>query len=374
MIIGIDGNEANVVNKVGISEYGFELLDQFNEYQIPNIKYQIYLKRQPGSDFPKESEKWHYRIVKPAKLWTQFGLPFDLYTHSPRPSVFFSPTHYAPRFCPVPTVISIMDLSYIHYPQLFTAKDLYQLQNWTAYSVKNATKILTISEASKRDIIKFYSVSQDKVAVTYLGIKAISMTKTVDIDSLQEKYGISKDYILFVGTLQPRKNIVRLVEAYSKLLKDPKKIPQLLIVGKKGWLYEEILAAPKLYGVEEHVKFLEFVNDDQLHALYKHALFFILPSLYEGFGLPVLEAMSLGCPVITSNVSSLPEAGGDAAFYIDPMNIDEITHAMEKLLADKKLRDAMTEKGYQQVKKFSWEKTAKKTLEILQEVGGNHAG
>lgn len=387
MIIGIDGNEANVEHKVGISEYGFELLRQFNEDQISplrqgfegqaNLQFQIYLKQSPRDDLPQETENWQYRVVKPAKLWTQVGLPLDLYRHRPRPDVFFTPTHYAPRFSPVPTVVSIMDVSYIHYPELFKQKDLYQLKNWTAYSVKNAAKILTISEASKRDIIKFYQVPESKVVVTYLGIKPIAMTETVDIKSLTAKFGISKDYILFVGTLQPRKNIVRLIEAYSLALnyaeqnaEQRRKLPELVIVGKRGWLYEEILEAPKKYGVENHVKFLEFVNDEELHALYKNALFFVLPSLYEGFGLPVLEAMSLGCPVITSNVSSLPEAGGNAALYIDPMNVDDIAHAMKKLLADKKLRETMKEKGFAQAKKFSWEKTAKKTLEILEEVGG----
>jgi glycosyltransferase involved in cell wall biosynthesis len=203
MIIGIDGNEANVEKRVGIGEYSFELLKQFKEYQISsfdfaqdkNIKYQIYLKDKPREDLPEESAKWKYRIVGPSKLWTQIGLPFDLYFHKPRPDVFFSPTHYAPRFSPIPTVISIMDLSYIHFPELFRKSDLYQLRNWTAYSVRNAKKILTISQASKDDIIKEYGVPEDKVIVTYPGIKLktqMSKLKTTTQNSklLKERYGI----------------------------------------------------------------------------------------------------------------------------------------------------------------------------------------
>ena len=142
----------------------------------------------------------------------------------------------------------------------------------------------------------------------------------------------------------------------------------MVVVGKKGWQYEEILSAPKKFNVLENVLFLEFVSDDDLASLYKHALFFILPSLYEGFGLPVLEAMQYGCPVITSNVSSLPEAGGDAALYVNPDDVLDIKAKMETLISDGNLRAKMSEKGYEQVKKFSWEKTAKQTLDALRTI------
>ena len=184
---------------------------------------------------------------------------------------------------------------------------------------------------------------------------------------LKEKYKINKKYILFVGTLQPRKNIVRLIEAFSKIHHQQQL--NLVIVGKKGWMYEEILEAPKQYGIENQIKFLEFVPDEDLSLLYKNALCFVLPSLYEGFGLPVLEAMTQGCPVITSNVSSLPEAGGDAALYVNPEDVDEIAAKMQSLVKDEELRKTLIEKGYKQVKKFSWEKAARETLKVLEEVG-----
>lgn len=385
MIIGIDGNEANVENKVGIGEYAFELLKQFEKYQISsirqvfdsevqtrgtqdkNIKYQIYLKNEPREDLPKEREGWRYRIVHPRKLWTQIGLPFNLYLHKPRPDVFFTPTHYAPRFSPVPTVISIMDLSYIHFPQMFRQKDLYQLRNWTSYSVKKAKKILTISKASKDDIIKIYQIPEEKVVVTYPGIKLKTTMQNSKL--IREKYNIRRDYILFVGTLQPRKNITRLIEAFSKLSHTKKSEGMsLVIIGKKGWMYEEILKAPETFGIKDKVKFLDFVPDEDLPSFYQNALCFVLPSLYEGFGLPVLEAMQHGCSVITSNVSSLLEAGGDAALYVKPDDVDDIASKIKTLIEDKKLREELIKKGYNQIKKFSWEKTAKETLEVLEEV------
>lgn len=365
MIIGIDGNEANVEKRVGIGKYAFELLQQFEQFEISNLEFVIYLKSRPLEDLPKEREGWQYRVVGPSKLWTQFGLPLDLYLNKPRPNVFFSPTHYAPRFSPIPTAISIMDLSYIHYPEMFRKSDFLQLRNWTAYSVKKAAKVFTISQASKNDIIKCYHIEPSKVVVTYPGVKI----KTQMSKLLKEKYDIGGGYILFVGTLQPRKNIVRLIEAHSILIRqlaDPNIL--LVIVGKKGWLYEEILEAPKKFGIEDKVKFLEFVPDDNLPLLYKNAICFILPSLYEGFGLPVLEAMHYGTPVIVSNVSSLPEAGGEAVLYVDPTDTNDIAKKMAMLINNEKLRKELIKKGYKQVKKFSWGKTARETLKVLEEI------
>lgn len=368
MIIGIDGNEANVSKRVGIGEYSFELINQFNLSQIPNLKFIIYLKSNPLSHMPRERSGWNYRVLKPGKLWTQWRLPLDLYLHNPRPNVFFTPSHYSPRFSPIPTVISVMDLAYMHFPKMFNNNDLYQLKNWTAYSVKNAKKILTISKSSKNDIIKEYKVPAERVVVTYPGVKDFRYLtpRVYGMNQLKTNYDISDKFILFVGTLQPRKNIIRLIEAFSKL---NEKDIDLVIVGKRGWQYEDILETPKKLNVEKRVKFLESVNDEELSELYKYAKCFVLPSLYEGFGLPVIEAMKEGCPVITSNVSSLPEAGGDACLYVDPEDSADIASKIEMLINDEKLRKEMIEKGKKQVAKFSWEKTAEETLKVLMELG-----
>lgn len=371
MIIGIDGNEANVEKRVGISEYAFQLLTQFYNLK-QTAQFVIYLKDEPLDELPKQSKNWQYRILKPGKLWTQWRLPLDLFVSNPKPDVFFSPTHYAPRFSPIPTVVSVMDLSYLYFPEMFNKSDLLQLRNWTSYSVRKATRILTISNSSKDDIIKEYKVGKDKVVVTHLGIKeSVTLTPHIySMSQLKAKYDLSENYILFVGTLQPRKNITSLIKAFAKVIKNEKlpKDLELVIVGRKGWLYEEILAAPEELKIKNKVKFLENVEDDELPLFYKNALCFVLPSLYEGFGLPVLEAMKQGCPVITSNISSLPEAGGDAALYVDPEDIDDIAEKITQLVGSEKLRKELIEKGKAQVKKFSWEKTAKETLEVLEEV------
>ncbi len=369
MTIGINGYEAVVPRfgydpksglprRVGSGEYCFQLLLNLYKIDKKNI-YIIYLPQNPTADLPKERKNWRYKIVGPRKLWTLFGLSLELLLRRDI-DVFFSPTHYLPVFIPPPSAISILDVSYIHFPEFFKTSDLRQLNLWTKYSVGKAKKVFTISQASKDDIIKEYGVSEDKVIVTYPGIKIKNIMQNSKI--VKDKYGVEGEYVLFVGTLQPRKNIVRLIEAFSKLKNDVK----LVVIGKKGWLYEEILEAPKKYEIESQVKFLDFVADEDLPAFYKNATCFVLPSLYEGFGLPVLEAMQYGCPVITSNVSSLPEAGGDAALYVNPLDADDIKKKLELMINDKGLRIKLIEKGYEQIKKFNWEKTAKETLKALE--------
>lgn len=366
-MIGIDGNEANVQNRVGIGEYSFELIKKFNELKRHDIKFQIYLKNIPRFDMPRESENWTYKIFGPNKLWTQIALPLNLYAHFPRPDVFFTPSHYAPRFSPIPTAIAIMDLSYIYFPQLFAKSDLYQLKHWTAYSAKNANVIFTISESTRDDIIDEYKVSKDKVYITYPGIKSLQIHKTKSMDELQKKFGIPKKFILFVGTIQPRKNIGMLIQAFSKIAEKYKDV-DLVIVGKKGWLFEPIFKLPQEISIESRVHFLDFVSDEDLAAFYKNAICFVLPSLYEGFGLPILEAMQHGCPVITSSVSSLPEAGGDAALYVDPKDKDDIAKKIAELIENENLRKELVKKGYMHLKKFSWEKSAKETLSVLESI------
>lgn len=390
MIIGIDGNEANVQKRLGVGEYAWQLLNEFSRHQgiEDRQQFRIYLKQKPLPHMPAESKNWKYVVCGPSKAWTQVALPLNLFTKSPRPDVFFTPTHYAPRWSPIPTVVLILDVAYKLYPELFLKKDLYKLEKWTRYSVDNASAVLTISNSAKNDIIKYYNISEEKVHIIYPGIKSEIRNslqnagqakfetnlknKMQSSKQIQEKYNIASKYILFVGTLQPRKNIERLIEAYSRIVtksnaKDAN--VQLVIIGKKGWQYESILAAPEKFGVQNSVKFLDFVGDEDLPTFYENAEFFVLPSLYEGFGLPVLEAMKYGCPVLTSNISSMPEAGGDAALYCDPTDVADIAKQMEKVLTDTALRSRLSKKGLEQIKKFSWEKAAKETLEVLQEVG-----
>ena len=375
MTVGIDANEANVTSRVGISEYAYQILIKLYEFRkdgTTNHTFVIYLKSKPLDSLPQEEEWWRYKVVAPKKMWTQFALPLSLFVLRPRPDVFLTLTHYIPRFSPIPTIVSVMDLSFLHFPQTFKKKDLYKLSEWTKYSVKKAKRVITISQSSKDDIIKAYKVLPEKIKVIHLGLKEVLGIKNevLSMEDLAGKFNIKNNYILFVGTLQPGKNIARLIEAYSFLPEKLKGEYELVIVGKKGWLYEDILKAPEKYKVSERVLFLDYVLDADLPLFYINAKVFVLPSLYEGFGLPILEAMRYDCPVITSNISSLPEAGGDSALYFDPENVNDIKDKMEAVLTDEKLREKMIEKGRAHYKKFTWEKAARQVLETIEEVGG----
>jgi len=383
MKIGINGFEAVVPRfgyddkglprRVGSSEFCFQLLKNLSVLDKKN-EYVVYLPQEPTADMPKESSNWKYKVIPNKKLWTIFGLSKNLIKEK-NLDLFFSPTHYAPLFSSCPQIISILDVSYKRFPEMFPKKDLLKLALWGKLSIRRAKKIITISNSSKNDIINEYRVLANKVEVIPLGIKDVNASD-MNKSEFIEKYNLKNPYVLFVGTLQPRKNIAKLVEAFAKLesrIKNQEsrtKGLDLVIVGRKGWDYEKILSAPDKFGISERVKFLENVTNEDLPLFYKNAEVFVLPSLYEGFGLPILEAMQNECPVVTSNVSSLPEAGGDAALYFDPNDTDDIAEKIEKVISDPKLREEMVRKGKEQIKKFSWEKSAKEVIRVFETLKG----
>lgn len=367
--IWIDGYEANVRERVGSNQVAFELLVNLEKIDLEN-DYTILLPSKKMDDLPREREQWDYKILKPSLLWTRIALPLALYSSKFRPDVVFSPTHYIPRFSPVKRVVTIFDLAFLHFPEMFKQSDLWKLTNWTKFSCLNADHIITISNSSKKDIIDQYGISSEKITVAYPGYDEKIYKKIADkakIDQTLDKYNIKGDYIIYVGTLQPRKNLIRLMEAFA-----PLENLNLVVVGKakgegrQGWMYQDILDAPKKLGIEERVIFTGFVNKKKLVYLYSGAIALCLPSLYEGFGLPVVEAMATGVPVIVSNVSSLPEVVGKAGLLVDPYSIDQINQAIRTVYTDKKLRDKLSKLSLKQARKFSWKKMAKEVLGVLE--------
>lgn len=381
MNIWIDGYEANVPQRLGSSQVAYELLVNLERIDKKN-QYTILLPYEPVEDLPQEREGWKYKILKPGKLWTRFALPFALYTSKKKPDVIFSPTHYIPRFSPVKRVGTIFDLSYLHYPNMFQKKDLWQLTNWSKYSIYHADHLITISQSTKQDIIKNYAIAKnesfeasclrEKITVAYPGynrriFKPISDQRK--ISQVVKKYGIDQNYIIFIGTVQPRKNIIRLIESFKHI-----DTHQLVIVGKitgegrQSWMSEDILKRPNELGIEDRVKFLGYVPNEDLVYLLNGAIALTLPSLWEGFGIPVVDAMACGVPVIVSNVSSLPEITGKAGLLVNPVSIDQIEQAIRTITTDKKLRMKKAQEALLQAKKFSWEKMAKTVLKVLEEV------
>lgn len=366
MIIGIDGNEANVEKKVGVSVYTMNLLTYFQKTATKDTQFRIYLRLPPRHDLPQENEYFRYTVVPGKFMWSQLFLPLHL-NFFRKIDVFFSPAHYAPRYCPVPIVTTIHDLAYYYYPQEFLKKDLYKLQNWTKYSIERSKKVIAVSKTTKKDILKFYNTPDEKIEVIYNGFEKKSSEDGKEVwEKISAEYHLSShSYILYLGTLQPRKNIPTLIKAF-KSFRETYKDFKLVLVGRKGWLYNEIFEEVKKFDLTDSITFTGFIPDEEAISLYKHAFCFVLPSLYEGFGIPILEAMSFDCPVITSYASSLPEVGGEACLYFEPENADDLVFNLKLLKEDSSLRKELIQKGRERVKEFSWEKCAQETLRVIQ--------
>ena len=380
MIIAIDANEANIKKRVGSNQFAFEVIWEMYKEMVdgrwPMVnKFLIFLSKKPRADFPPETDWWKYEVFGPRRFWTWTGLTRRLYWGKLKPDVLFSPSHYGPLFSPIPHVISIMDLGFLRWPEQFTKKDFYQLKYWTKWSVKRAKKIIAISEFTKRDIIKTYRIDPDRVIVAYPGYKKTPNPKFQIPNSYQapnskfqkllgkvkKKYEIKGKYILYLGTLKPSKNIEGLLEAF-KLLIPPLK---LVIAGKKGWLYQQIFEKVRQLGLKNRVLFPGFIPDEEVPILIEGAEVFVMPSFWEGFGIPVLEAMDAGVPVVCSDRGALPEIVGDAALLTNPDKPTKIAKAIEKVLFDVSVRDKLVKSGKERVKSFSWEKCSKIILDSV---------
>lgn len=367
--IWIDGYEANVPQRLGSGQVAFELLKNIEKIDHQN-KYLILLPSDPLADLPKERDGWNYKILKPKKLWTRIALPWFLLKSKIKPDVFFSPTHYSPWWSPVKRVVTIFDLSYLHFPEMFEQKDLYQLTNWTKQSIQKSDQIVTISQSSKKDIVKTYKIDPKKVTVCYPGYNEEQFRKVnnkSEIEEVLHKYKIVGAYVLFIGTVQPRKNLKRLIQAMLKI-----ENLKLVVVGKtsgegrQAWKFEEIVELPKKLDIEDKVIFTGFVPNEDMLYLLNGAKAFVLPSLWEGFGIPVVDAMACGIPVVVSNVSSLPEVAGSAGLYVDPNSVDQIEQAIRLISTDKKIHLKLSNLALKQAKKFSWKKMAKQVVEVLE--------
>lgn len=277
----------------------------------------------------------------------------------------------APPFCPVPVVATIHDLAFEHLPETFTRRGRAQLRLTVRRTAARAARIATVSEFSRQDIIHTYHLPPEKIVVTHNGVESRFNPQPQTRDEavmIRQRFGIARDFLLAVGSLQPRKNLVRLLRAYARLRAVHADFtPQLVLTGRRLWLAGEIFAEIRRQPWAQDVIVTDYVTDEELPALYRTATALVYPSLFEGFGLPPLEAMACGTAVITSNTSSLPEVTGEAAILIAPDNEDELSDAMLSITRDSQLRARLREKGLQRAGLFTWRTAAEKTLNLYRE-------
>ncbi|MEP6706092.1 MAG: glycosyltransferase family 1 protein [Pyrinomonadaceae bacterium] len=282
----------------------------------------------------------------------------------------------APPFCPCPVVASIHDLSFKHLPKTFKRRSRMQLRLTVGQTARKAALILALSEYSRNDIIETYGIEPARVLVTPPAAPDhfAPVTGATELARVRRNYGIEDEYILSVGSIQPRKNLARLIAAYASLrrLRPQAKLPQLVLVGKKAWLFDETLRAAAVHDLTSVVVFTGYVPEADLPALYSGARCFVYPSYFEGFGLPVLEAMQCGTPVIAGNRTSLPEVVGDAGLLVDPFNELALAHAMASLIENSDLAAELCVKGLQRARDFSWRKTARMTIQAYEQAVGRN--
>ena len=370
MKIGLDAHSLG--SQVGGNEtYIKGLIDGLKQIDRKN-NYTLYLtNRSAGNGTLKNAlPNFETKYLWPANPFLRIPFATPLRIASDRLDVslfqFVAPPIGAGKY-----ILAIHDIIYEHYPEYFKMHEMIRLKMTTRYSAKRASHVVTCSKSSKNDLMRFYGIPSEKITVVYLG-KNESFKPIRDeskLNEIRKKYGLGEKFILYVGNIQPRKNLARLAQAFSIFKKD-KSIPhKLVIVGNKAWLYSDTFKEIRDLGLESEIIITGYVPDEELPLLYNAADSFVYPSLFEGFGFPVLEAMACGTPVITSNYSSLPEVAGDAARLVNPLSIDEIVQAMRELITNEALRMSLKEKGLKQAEKFTWQKTAEQMLELFERVG-----
>jgi glycosyltransferase involved in cell wall biosynthesis len=308
------------------------------------------------------------KINAPNLLWKNIRLPFALM--SDKAHLVHLPSYTIPFWAPCPTIVTIHDVIFAFHPEWCSKKQHIRFKHLVRLSAKKANAIIVVSNSTKKELLDLTKISEDKIYLTYLAADEIFKPNKdpLVLENLRQKYNFKEDYILHVGSLHPRRNIERIINAFSHLKKEIDKKIIFILVGQWFDKKNKLNDMAKKLNIINYIKHIDYVPDDDLVKLYNFADLFIYPSLYEGFGLPVLEAMACGTPVITSNISSLPEITGDAAFLVDPYNVYEMKEAMKSILLEKELHSRLIEKGFKKIKNYTWNKAAEKTLEIYKNV------
>lgn len=377
-VIGIDFTSA-ARERAGIGRYARELVracarrDDRNRYVlfVPRDAHPDLLAFDWPANFTIRRSPLSERLL--VALWHRLRVPLPVEVFTGAVDLFYSPDFLLPPTRARKTVVTVHDLSYVRVPECFPDVLKAYLNRSVPRSVCRADLVLADAGSTRRDLEEVYHLAPEKTRVLYSGVDP-SFCASVperERERVRDKYNLRAPYLLSVSTVQPRKNYVRLLQAFARLISRTDRVGtdvQLVIAGGNGWMYDEVYQAVQALGLEERVRMTGFTPDQDLPALYAMATLFVYPSLYEGFGLPVAEAMACGAPVISSNASSLPEVAGDAALYFDPHDVDGIKDAMERALASESLRETLARRGFAQARQFSWDKAAGELLAWFQEL------
>ncbi|MCL4266502.1 MAG: glycosyltransferase family 4 protein [Anaerolineae bacterium] len=374
MLIGIDASRAVTGQRTGTEAYAWFLLRALLPLAgAHGHTVRLYFNAAPSPDLFPPASHIEEVVIPFARLWTHVRLAAELQHHPP--DVFFTPAHVIPLSYHGRAVATVHDLGYHYFPEAHPQRQLAYLKWSTRHNGRRATRIFADSQTTKDDLMRFDGIPADKIEVVYPGVDPdLQRVEGEAVTAVCQKYQITPPYLLYISTLHPRKNLERLAQAYAQ-----SGLPhQLILAGKKGWLAQPILeqivhlqsfgSAQDRSSISSKISLPGFIADEDKATLISGATAVLYPSLYEGFGFPILEAQACGVPVLTANTSSCPEVAGDAALLVDPSDVNAISDGMRQLAEDNALRQGLVEKGYTNVQRFSWEKTARQILQGLVEM------
>lgn len=382
MIIGIDGSRAFLKRRTGIEEYSYQVIKHLR-YELSDVQVVLYIRADQEVDFELPSN-WAVKKLWAPRLWTQVRLSLEMLLH--RPDVLFVPAHTVPFIHPKKTVVVVHGLEYEFCPKAYSLWARLYMHWSIGFSCMVSSRVICVSRNTKRDVMKVYHVPEKKIDVVYEGYalqdgeqeipyrtshKILpSDTATVPVASASQQNlcdvpDSSQSYFLFIGRLEERKNIVRYIEAFGILKEKTGCLHKLVLAGKEGYGYKHVQKAIDESQYKQDIVVLGYIGEEDKWKLLRHTDIFLFATLYEGFGIPVLEAQVSGVPVITSNTSSLPEVAGEGALLVNPESVEEIANALESVVSDKELKNAIIQKGLDNVGRFSWEKCAKEIGVIL---------
>lgn len=376
MTIGIDASRAFLKRRTGIEEYAYQVIKHLRNELPADAEVILYVRKKlsfhrsrvqmtvPEIDF-ELPKNWRVRAIWAPRFWTQIGLSLEMLLHTP--DVLFVPAHTVPLIHPKKTVVTIHGLEYEFCKEAYSFWERVYMHYSIMLSCKVASTVICVSENTKRDVMNLYKVAEEKIRVVYEGYEnnfqfPISNFQSNSNESISQ---VEKPYLLFIGRLEERKNIVRIIEAFE-MLKEKYGIPhELVLVGKPGFGYERIQLKIQDSRFQIHIRESGYVTEEEKWVLLRNTDVFLFPTLYEGFGIPVLEAQSVGVPVVTSDVSSLPEIAGEGAVLVDPESVESIAAGIQKVLSNEGLRGDIIEKATHNVSRFGWASCAKSIAKLL---------
>lgn len=369
LTIAIDASRATTARRTGTENYALQLIRALLALESPH-HFRLYLRDQPPGDLFPPQANVTLRIIPWPRAWTHTRFAAALWRD--RPDVTFVPAHTLPLWFPGPGVVTVHDLGYLYFPSAHPARARRYL-NWsTRYSAHRAARVLVDSLATARDLAAHYDIPESRISLVYPGLDETlaPVSDPAQLAAVRTRYGLPDRYLLFLGTLQPRKNIAQLVKGYTQWRAQSGVTGvALVLAGSPGWLYDPAWT----HGIEGVIE-TGYVRDEDVAALYSGALALVFPSLYEGFGFPVLEAMRCGAPVITSATSSLPEVAGSAALLVNPRDTDAIAAAIAQIVGDHRLRRTLVTRGFEQAQRFTWRRAAEAALRALEQAAQVHTG